>query len=145
MYFDLTNDAQRQQFREHVERLLKKGGVVRLTDEQPRTLEQNSFYQVLVTCFASRTGIQPKEVRMLIKTVVCPDVFTSGGRIRSTAELTSTEMQTVISRFQFYAATVAGVALPEANKYRTVIEAIRECEKARDYIPQPQIKWTNKK
>ena len=54
-------------------------------------------------------------------------------------------MQTVISRFQFYAATVAGVALPEANKYRTVIEAIRECEKARDYIPQPQIKWTNKK
>ena len=82
---------------------------------------------------------------MLIKTVVCPDIFTSGGRIRSTAELTSTEMQTVISRFQFYAATVAGVALPEANKYRTVIEAIRECENARDYIPQPQIKWTNKK
>ena len=43
MYFDLTNDAQRQQFREIVERMLQRGTIARLTDEKPRTLEQNSF------------------------------------------------------------------------------------------------------
>ena len=144
MYFDLTNDAQRQQFREHVERLLKKGSVVRLTDEQPRTLEQNSFFQVLVGLFACRTGCQPKEVKAIIKTLVCPDIFIRGTRLRSTADLTSTEMQTVISRFQFYASTVAGIELPEADKYRAVIEGIRQVEKARDFIPQPSIKWKPK-
>lgn len=145
MYFDLTNDAQRQQFREHVERLLRKGSVVRLTDEQPRTLEQNSFYQVLVTCFASKTGYQPKVVKeVLIKRVVCPDIFLAGGRVRSTSELTSTEMQTVISRFQFYASTVANVPLPEADKYRSVIDAIRQVERDRDFIPQPTVKWEHK-
>ena len=144
MFFDLTNDAQRQHFREHVERLLKKGSVVRLTDEQPRTLEQNSFFQVLVTCFASKSGIHPRRVKDLIKVTVCPDIFIRGTRLRSTADLTSTEMQTVISRFQNYAAIVAGIELPEANRYKTVIEAIRQVEKDRDFIPQPSITWEPK-
>ena len=144
MYFDLTNDAQRQQFREHVERLLKKGSVVRLTDEQPRTLEQNSFFQVLVTCFASKSGIHPRRVKELIKVSVCPDIFVKGTRLRSTAELTSTEMQTVISRFQNYASIIAGIELPEASKYRSVIDAIRQVEKDRDFIPQPSVKWQPK-
>lgn len=144
MYFDLMNKAQREQFREVVERLLRKGSVVRLTDEQPRTLEQNSYFQVLVGLFASRTGCQPREVKAIIKTLVCPDIFITGSKIRSTADLTSTEMQTVISRFQFYASTVAGVDLPEADKYRSVICAIRQVEKDRDFIPQPSIKWKPK-
>lgn len=144
MFFDLTNDAQRQQFREYVERFLKKGSVVRLTDEQPRTLEQNSFFQVLVTCFASKSGIHPKMVKELIKVIICPDIFIRGTRLRSTADLTSTEMQTVISRFQNYAAIEAGIELPEASKYKTVIEAIRQVEKDRDFIQQPSIRWKPK-
>lgn len=141
MYFDLTNDAQRQQFREYVERMLQRGSVVRLTDEKPRTLEQNSYYQLLVSAFASKTGHSAKWVRTLIKKEVCPDIFLADGRLRSSADLTSDEMKTVISRFQNYAMTVAGVYLPEANKYRTVIDAIRQVEHDRDFLQQPQIKW----
>lgn len=144
MYFDLMNEAQREQFREVVERVLRKGSVVRLTDEQPRTLEQNSYFQVLVGFFASRTGCQPREVKAIIKTLVCPDIFIVDNRLRSTAELTSAELQTVISRFKFYSSTVVKVDLPDADKYRSVINVIRQVERDRDFIPQPQIKWIPK-
>lgn len=145
MYFDLTNDAQRQQFREIVERMLQRGTIARLTDEKPRTLEQNSFYQLLITYFSSRTGIDPKVVRdALIKRVVCPDVFVRDGRVRSSADLTSDEMKTVISRFQYWASTETGVELPDSDDFRLVISAIRRVEEDRGFIPQPRLVWKPK-
>lgn len=145
MYFDLTNDAQRSQFREIVERMLQRGTIVRLTDEKPRTLEQNSFYQLLVTYFASRTGINPAFVRdVLIKCRICPDIFIRDGRVRSSADLTSDEMRTVISRFQFWASTEAGVELPDSDDYRLVINALRIVEEDRCFIQQPRIRWLPK-
>ena len=140
------NDAQRQQFREKVERMLKAGAIVRLTDEKPRTLEQNSYYQLLVAYFSSRTGNSPRWVRdTLVKRKICPDIFiTEGGRLRSTADLTSDEMRTVTSRFQFIAATEYGVELPDSDDYRLVISAARQVHQARDYIQQPHLKWLPK-
>ncbi len=142
MYFDLTNDAQRQQFREYVERMLKRGSVVRLTDERPRTLEQNSFYQLLTAYFSSRTGIKAGWVRdRLVKRIVCPDIFVRDGRLRSSSELTSDEMKTVISRFQFYASSELGIELPDADDYRVVISAARQVEQDRDFLIQPRLEW----
>jgi intergrase/recombinase len=145
MYFDLTNDAQRRQFREYAERLLRRGSVVRLTDERPGTPEQQSFYRLLIAFFASRTGIDARIVKALVKTVVCHDIFvTEDGRIRSSSELTRDDMQAVISRFQYWASTVAGVDLPDADKHRSVISALRLAEEHRDYVPQPRMKWLPK-
>ena len=145
MYFDLTNDAQRQQFRECVERMLKRGSVVRLTDERPRTLEQNSFYQLLTAYFSSRTGIKAGWVRdRLIKRIVCPDIFIRDGRVRSSSELTSDEMRTVISRFQFYASSELGIELPDSDDYRMVISAARQVEQDRDFVVQPRLEWERK-
>lgn len=145
MYFDLTNEAQRQQFREYVERMLRKGSVVRLTDEKPRSLEQNSFFQLLVSYFASRTGTGTRWVRnVLVKQTVCPDVFVRNGKLRSSSDLTSDEMSTVISRFQFFALTEVGVDLPEPEEYRSVISAIRQVGQDRAFIRQPDLKWEKK-
>lgn len=144
MFFDLTNDIQREQFREYADRLLRKGCVVRITNEQPRTIEQKSYFNVLLAYFASQTGFQPSEVKAIVKTLVCPDIFIANERMRSTDDLTSTEMQTVISRFRFYAATVAEIELPDADKYRSVISVVRRVEQDVDFIPRPRIKWISK-
>lgn len=145
MYFDLTNNAQRQQFREIVERMLQRGSIVRLTDEQPRTLDQNSFYQLLIAYFSSKTGIKQSSIRdTLIKWTICPDIFMRNGRARSSADLTRDEMRTVISRFQFWASTEAGVELPDSDDYRLVINSLRQVEEDREFIEQPGIKWLPK-
>ena len=142
MFFDLTNDAQRRQFREYAERLLQRGSVVRLTDERPRTPEQNSFYQLLIAFFACRTGLGTDTVAdLIVKRTVCPDIFLRDGIVRSSADLTRDEMRTVISRFQFWSSTEAGIELPESGDYRIVINALRRVEEDREYVKQPRMRW----
>ena len=142
MYYDLRCEMQKRRAEEKIERLAQLGSLIDITEVKGRTLEQNSYYQFLVSYFCSRTGYDTEYVKEhLLKRVVCKDIFIKKGIVRSSSNLSSEEMQTVISRFQYWSMEVAGIYLPESNNLRHVAEAMFEIREDRAFIQQPELKF----
>jgi len=126
MKYDLSDKQDRKRFVARCNALLKKQRTnIELLDESNRTLNQNSYLHVICRILAIETGVTEKYVKdIYFKQLANPDIFIttstdpiSGTEIqylRSTASLTTEEMNKAINTFRHWSED-NGYYLPEAN------------------------------
>jgi len=131
-----------------VERLqffFKNGKVFELTEKKrTRSISQNSYLHLILSLFAYETGYTTEEVKQeIFKKIVNSDTFYDGEvdkglvciqRWRSTANLTTKEMNLCIDRFRDYSSKEAGIYLPEPNDLALIDEAKIIVETNKQYL-----------
>lgn len=142
MLYDLNNPLQRESFKVKSEALVKKGGIVELTEKkQRRTNQQNAYLHTILSYFAGEIGETMEYVKRHYFKVLCnKDLFVLDvedkylGKIkvlRSSADLDTGEMTTAIERFRNWAAT-EGVYIPSPDEQNLV--QLMEIEVSRNRI-----------
>lgn len=145
MIYNLTNEYEVPKFKEKVAKLLSEQATVELKKIYPkRSLAQNNYLHLLLGYFGSEYGLSIEEVKLDIFKRTCnPDLFKRSGTnkkglriefLRSTAELSTTEMTTAIERFRNWSSAVAGIYLPSANEQEFLIHIRQVIEENKEYI-----------
>ena len=126
MNYDLTIKDERRKFLRYANMLMRKQrSNVSLIDESNRTLNQNSYIHVLCRIMAEGTGTTEQYAKQVyFKELANKDIFVRITKdpltnsmvktIRSTCDLTISEMRKAIYNFRTWAAE-NGYDLPEAN------------------------------
>lgn len=143
MIYDLSNTYDIPRFEEAARRFLKAGAVVCLSrKQQQRTLRQNSYLHLILGWFACETGYTIDEVKQdFFKRKCNKELFEEEfegrrgtiTRLRSTSDLSTSEMTTAIERFRNYAASEAGIYLPAPNENEALLYCEKEMERNKDY------------
>lgn len=145
MTYNLTNTFDQQSARTYLDSLIKKGAKINITERRPkRTIAQNSYLHLLLGYFASQTGDTLDWVKQRYYKYLCnPDLFVRSREdkylgnvtyLRSSADLTTEEMTMAIERFRNWAASEAGIYLPEATKAEELEALAMEVEKYKTYL-----------
>ena len=128
MDYDLrkTNKESRKKFVKYANRLLKNERChVQITDLSDRTLNQNSYLHILCRILAMETGVTERSAKdMYFKRLANPDIFIQKVQdpltkqeeeyIKSTKDLTVTEMSKAINTFRMWS-ELNGYYLPDAD------------------------------
>lgn len=126
MTYDLSNKAHRKQIVTRVNNYLKKkSGLLTITDDSVRTLNQNKYLHVLIRMLALETGVQEDYAKeMYFKRLANPNLFVktrfdslSGKDMEytvSSSALTTEEMSKAIDSFRRWSES-NGYYLPEAH------------------------------
>ena len=149
--YDLNNQYDAQKFRQKVLELLHRGGGVELKRiHQLRSNQQNRYLHLLLGFFASEFGLSLDEVKIdYFKRKLNSDIFykeevnKKGNRVRrlrSTADLNTSEMSIAIERFRNWSAAVAGLYLPSANEQEALLWVQKQIEQDREYIYESETK-----
>ena len=131
MLYDGINPLHREQARQYLERLLKKGVVFELTEKKPkRTSSQNRYLHSILGYFGVQTGNTLDWVKEeYFKKLVNHDIFEREkddrflGRVkylRSSADLDTAEMTTCIERFRNWSSINADIYLPSSEDERMI-------------------------
>lgn len=148
MKYDMNNALQREQFRKRAAWLaVKCSGVVELTECRPvRTMQQNKYMHLIIAVFASEYGETAEYVKQqYFKLAANRELFLverddkilgEVKMLRSTSELSTSEMTQAIDRFRDWASMNAGIYLPSPEEHDLL--ALAEVEVARNarYIRQ---------
>lgn len=145
MIYNLDNPWEVQNLKEYLANLIKKGGMVELKRKSPlRSLAQNRYCHLLLGYFSTEFGYTIEETKFSIfKKQVNPEIFlrrrvNKRGEeiqyVRSTAELTTAEMNTAIERFRNYSAIECQFYLPAPNENQFLEYIEKEIEKHKDYV-----------
>ncbi len=145
MRYDLSDTFQAQQARTRLETLIRRGSRVDIAEKRARSLSQNAYLHVCIAWFGLQVGETAEEVKRLYYKEHCsPDIFVRekddkvlGRRVkwlRSSASLTTEEMTLSIERFRNFAASEAGVYIPEAGEHAFLARMEDEVERARAYV-----------
>ena len=126
MLYDLHNELHRSAFRARCNALYRKGGVVELTDRSRRTPAQNRYLHLILGWFAVEYGETVRYVKEeYFKRLVNPDLFVTRRHdrwlgdvtlLRSTRDLTTSELSQAVDRFRDWSSRDAGIYLPEASE-----------------------------
>lgn len=126
MLYDLHNELHRTAFKARCNALYSKGGVVELTDRNRRTSAQNRYLHLILGWFAVEYGETVQYVKEeYFKRLVNADLFVVRRQdrwmgevtvLRSTRDLTSSELSQAVDRFRDWSSREAGIYLPEANE-----------------------------
>ena len=125
MKFNLTNEIDVIRFREKAEyHIRKQTPRVELTEK--RTLLQNNYLHLILGWFAIESGNPIEYVKLnYYKKLVNPEIFIHEKQdkylgkiqdVRSSAELTTSEMSISVERFRNWSSEAAGVYLPAPNE-----------------------------
>lgn len=127
MIYPLSNPQEATKATEYLKQAIRNGWLVEIKRKLPqRSLNQNSFYWLLVSYFGLQIGYTPDEAHTYVKRHMS-DVFLyekqnkSGETLkflRSSADLDKEEMTTVIDRL-YRLATDMGVTLPLVDNAET--------------------------
>ena len=111
--------------------------------EGKRTLLQNAYQNIIIRVFACQYGDTEKRVKKEFFKKTCnSDIFSIEKKdkrgniikgLRSSADLTVSEMSTAIERFKNWSVIEAGIYLPE-NKEDHLIYAEKIIEQNKNYI-----------
>lgn len=145
MIYDLSQELSRIQFKERCNALYRNASLVELTEKRgKRSLKQNSYLHLILSYFAFQYGERMEHIKQeFFKRLINPDLFLRQkedptlGRytiLRSSADLTSTEMTIAIDRFRDWASKEAGVYLPTPEEQALLGEMEREVEKNKRWI-----------
>lgn len=145
MIFNLSNEFERQKFKEYCNMQYEKGGIVEVKRKhRQRSLAQNSYLHLLLGYFASEFGYSLEEVKYDIFKRKCnPDIFKvervnkRGQKVtalRSSRDLDTEEMTTAIERFRNWSSAVAGLYLPSPNERYALIYAQQQMELYENYL-----------
>ena len=145
MIYNLSNEYEVPKFQEKVDKLITDGSTVELKKVHPkRTIKQNSYLHLLLGYFGSEYGLSIEEVKLDIFKRICnADLFKRSHAnkkgihiefLRSTAELTTSEMTTAIERFRNWSSAVAGIYLPAPDEQEFLIHCKQIIEENREFI-----------
>lgn len=134
MIYDLSLAIDRQRAEKRFIQLMKECTKIVLTKKVKRSVSQNSYLHLLIGFFAMETGYTTTEAKQIYKEQT-PQVYEyekdSKKFIRSSADLTTTEMSITIDRFRDYSSSIAGIYLPAANEGIFLDEIERELQRNR--------------
>lgn len=145
MTYNLTNPLDVQNAKTRLDFLVKRGCIIELTEKkQKRTLSQNAYLHLLLGYFASQTGNTLEWVKQQYYKKLCnPDIFIGEredrflGRVkyvRSSADLRTDEMNLSIERFRNWAASEAGIYLPDPTSEAEIAAMQIEVERYKTYL-----------
>jgi len=145
MIYDLKNEYQVVEFKEYVLKLIESRSVVDLKKKSPnRSLSQNAYLHLILGYFACEYGCSLDEVKIDFYKRVCNKVIfertmtNKNGKevvyLRSSADLTTSEMTTSIDRFRNWASAQADIYLPAPNEDQLIIHIQREIEKNKQFV-----------
>ena len=145
MVYNLSNVLDAQNAETRLQQLKKKGCVIELTEKKPkRSIKQNSYLHLILGYFATQTGDTPEWVKQQYFKKLCnPDIFIGERHdrflgavkyIRSSAELTTDQMNMAIERFRNWAAAEAGIYLPDPLSHEEILLMQIEVEKHRSNL-----------
>lgn len=146
MVYDLNTNLDRERFKRRVNALYKKRSVVECTEFKPRrTGAQNRYLHVLLGEFAMQTGNTMEYVKQeYFKRLCNPELFVcivhddlakrDVERLRSSCDLNTGDMTTAIERFRNWAASEAGIDLPDANDNTWIDSIEREMQHQRTWL-----------
>ena len=132
-------------FKEYVNRLYRERAVVEVKKKHPcRTLAQNSYLHLLLAYFGNEYGCSAAEAKLDFYKRQCNrDLFERKAPnkkglevtyLRSSAELTTAEMNLSIERFRNWSASVAGIYLPSPTEHGLLLYAQQEVERNGEFI-----------
>lgn len=126
MFYNLSNELDKQSFKTKANFLFKKGCLVELTEKTKRTTQQNRYFYLILGWFAREYGTDIEFVKAnYFKRLVNRDLFLleiedkflgTVEKLRSSRDLTKEEMTTAIERFRNWSANEAGIYLPSADE-----------------------------
>ncbi len=132
MIYNLSKYIDRQRAQKRFDELMDERTKIELKKKQKRSLRQNNYLYLLIGFFALETGYTKIESKTIYKEQ-SPEIYEyekDGHKfIRSSANLTTTEMAITIDKFRNYSSSEAGLYLPEANEQAFLDEIEREIEK----------------
>lgn len=126
MFLDLSKDEDRIKYMKYSTKLLEEDAYVEITKKNPRSNDQNRYIHLLFKWFAIETGYSEDYVKQrFFKKEANPEIFikvTEGklGKVRelrSSKDLTTTEMTEAIERFRNWSSVVASIHLPAPNEH----------------------------
>lgn len=144
MIFNLQNPYDIPKFQDYVRRLYARRGVIEVRDVRPRrTVPQNSYLHLLLGYFGTLYGCSLEEAKVDFYKRTCNcDIFqrtkvNKFGKtvtyLRSSADLSVSEMTLSITRFRNWAASEAEIYLPDANT-GAMIYMQQAVERDKEYI-----------
>lgn len=126
MIYDLSKPLDRERFATRVRFLSDKQRMVELTDRSRRTSAQNRYLHLILGWFAVEYGETVQYVKEeYFKRLVNADLFVVRRQdrwmgevtvLRSTRDLTTSELSQAVDRFRDWSSREAGIYLPEANE-----------------------------
>lgn len=132
MTFDLTNDLDKQRFKQRCNFLYTMGKVVVLTEKRrPKSPNQNRYIHLIMGWVGFELGYTTEQVKQdILKRIVCREIFVvqkNGFEVcRSFADLDMAETTTVIDRFRNFASQELGIYLPEPGEEAMIRDMERE-------------------
>lgn len=152
MLFNLKNPFEVQKFDDYCKKLKKQESIVEIKKKYPlRSLAQNKYFHVILTYWASVYGCNLDEAKVrFFKEVVNPDIFWSEytnkrgikvKRLRSSSELTTTEMTLAIERFRNWSQCNEELPLylPAPHEDEALVYALQEIERNKEFIQMPLV------
>ena len=129
----------------YLENLEEHQARVEITKKSPiRSLAQNRYLYLILGWFGCEYGLSIEETKIDIFKRHCNrEIFErekenkSGRKIkylRSTAELTTAELNTAIERFRNFAASEANIYIPAPNEEQFLEFVQREIERNKEYV-----------
>lgn len=145
MLYNLSNKIDQERFKRRSNELYKSGEIVDLTAKKPRTPSQNKYLHLIINYLALETSNTAEYVKRIYFKITCNyELFvitkedkilkTERKELRSSRDLTTSEMTLAIEKFRDWSAKVAGVYLPEPGEqeFLTAIEC--EIDKHKQYL-----------
>ena len=132
MIYDLKLAIDRKKAEQRFVKLMAESAKIELKKREKRSLNQNSYLHLLINYFACETGCTTVEAKQIYKEINSQiyEYEKDGHKfIRSSADLTTTEMALSITRFRDYSSAEAGVYLPSADEKAFIEECEREIAK----------------
>ena len=128
MIYDLKNRIDRQRAEKRFVQLMAESVKIELKKKVKRSLNQNSYLHVIIDYYANETGYTRIEAKQIYKSV-SPEIYEyeKNGTvfIRSSADLSKSEMAATIEKFRNESSSQSGVYLPSADEK----EFLEECER----------------
>ena len=145
MIYNLSNILDVRNAKTRLDLLVKRGSVIELTEKKPRrSLNQNAYLHLLLGYFASQTGNTLEWVKQQYYKKLCnPDIFIGEREdkflgkmkyVRSSADLRTDEMNLTIERFRNWAASEAGIYLPDPTNEAELAALQVEVERYKTYL-----------
>lgn len=145
MIFDPKNTYDIQKADEYYKKLIKGDDPFEIVRKSKnRTLSQNAYLHLILGFFGCEYGCSLDEVKVDYYKRACNrDLFEQkkinkkGVEVtclRSSKDLTTSEMALSIDRFRNWSSSVAGIYLPAANENQMLIYAQQEIERNKEFI-----------
>ena len=137
MIYRLSNEIEARNAQSRLDYLTRKGKKIEIKQRNAvRTLNQNRYFYLLCDYYGATVGLTTLESKQFVKMLSEDIFFYEKGDytyIRSTRDLTKSEMSRVIDRFVKYA-EANGIQMPRTGEQEFIDHAMNQVEQNSAYL-----------